>query len=56
METKLHISLVALNALMLKNSCSNRKKIGTTSNARLIIYTSSTNEGKTQVGWVVSIR
>jgi len=56
METKLHTSLVALKALMLKNSCSNCKKVGTTSNAKPIIYISFTNERKTQVGWVVSIR
>jgi hypothetical protein len=56
MGTKLHISLIALKALMLKNSYNNRKKIGTTSNARPIIYISSTNERKTLVGWVVFVR
>jgi hypothetical protein len=56
METKLHISLIALKALTLKNSYNNHKKVGTTSNAKPIIYISSTNERKTLVGWVASIR
>ncbi len=40
---------------MIKNSC-NRKIVGTTSNARLIICVLSTTEEKTQVGWVVDVR
>jgi len=42
----------SLNA---SNSSCNHKKIGNTSEARPIMCISSTNEGKTQVGWVATI-
>ncbi len=56
METKLHILLVALKALGNPNNSScNHKNVKTTSNVGPIICVSSTKEGKTQVGWVVTI-
>jgi len=44
-----------IKSLNAKNSCCNRKKQGTTFNAGLTICVSSTNKGKTQVGWVVVV-
>jgi hypothetical protein len=38
-----------------ENSCCNHKKIGTTFDAKPTICVSSTNKGKTQVGWATTI-
>jgi hypothetical protein len=55
-ETKLNTSLAALKALSnVNNSSYNHKNTRTTFNVGPIICISSTNEGKTQVGWVVAI-
>ncbi len=56
METKLHISLVALKALMLKTPTTIVKKTKTTSDVGPIICVSSPNARKTQVRLDVTIK
>jgi hypothetical protein len=54
-ETKLHISSIALKVLMLWTPFVISKHIGTTSEAWLTMCISFANEGQTQVGWVVIV-
>ncbi len=56
METRLHISSITFENPNAPNFSCNHKKIGNTFEAKPILHISSANEGKTQVGWAITLR